>query len=100
MMNHVLDPGFLYTLRDGFVGSLRSKQVILDKFVEDDPRTIICFRMLFGPGNSHVFGLDLEKLGFVVSKRRHNVPWSSGCFSAREEGGFVCLVSLLHSFCL
>jgi hypothetical protein len=48
------------------------------------------------PKNSHVFGLDLEKLGFVVSKWKHDVPLSWRCFSAFKKGEFSKNSAVLH----
>ena len=40
------------------------------------------------------------KLGFVETKRRHSVTLKPRCLSAREEGGFLSVMSLFLSSCL
>ena len=60
--------------------------------IEDYPRTIIFFRMPLWSENSHVFGLELRKLGFVVTFWRHDVPWSWWRFSVPEEDDIACVI--------
>ena len=57
-------------------------------YIEYVTRPIIFFIMPLWPKNSHVFGLDFEILGFVVTKRCQDVPWSWLCFSVPKDDGF------------
>jgi hypothetical protein len=52
------------------------------KFIEYYSRPIIFFMLLLQLKNPHVLGLDMEKLGFVVSKWYHDVTMSERRFSA------------------
>jgi hypothetical protein len=42
----------------------------------------------------------LGKLEFVVTKWRHDVPWSWQCFSAHEKGDLSSAMSLFPGFYL
>jgi hypothetical protein len=62
--------------------------MFFDQYIEDDARPIIFFGMLLEPKNSHVFGLDLGKLRFVVTKWSQDVTMSSGCSLVSERDDF------------
>ncbi len=57
------------------------------------------FMLRLQPNNPHVFGLDMEKLGFVVSKWYHDVTMSARRFLAPGRDAFTSLMSLFCSFC-
>jgi hypothetical protein len=57
--------------------------------IESDTRPINFFIMPLWPKNLHIFGLDLEKLGFVVSKWNQTVTMSLHRFSVPERRDFL-----------
>ena len=56
------------------------------------------FRMSLWPKNSHVFGLDFRKSGFIVSKWRHCVTRKSWRSWTPGRWGILYTMSLSYSF--
>ena len=56
--------------------------------------------LLLQPKNRHVFGLDMEELGFMVSKWYQDVTMSARRLSAFGRDILRSLTSLSRGFCL
>jgi hypothetical protein len=79
---------------------LRCHAPFFAQFIEADDVLFFTPKLPISAKSRHFFGLDLENLGFVVSKRCQTVTVSWRRFPVPESGDFECVVSLFHSFFL